>query len=131
MNVSLCRARSDDGIRRRCFSVFAGMVQAACVIVGLAGCAAITDTQPPAAKSCAFDNECIGGSCEFGRCSPFPKSPSETTCAFDSQCPGGSCQFGKCSPFPKSNSATTPGGLCMLDMDCSAGSHCRAGRCSP
>ncbi len=28
---------------------------------------------------------------------------SDKSCAFDTDCPGGSCEFNKCSPFPRAS----------------------------
>ncbi|MFT3915226.1 MAG: hypothetical protein QM704_14235 [Anaeromyxobacteraceae bacterium] len=72
-----------------------------------------------AEKRCAFDTECLGGACTFGRCTTL--MASEANCAFDTQCLGGSCQLGRCSPARRA---------CVSDVQCQGGMRCHAGSCS-
>jgi hypothetical protein len=71
-----------------------------CATTGGAGAAASGTASD---KACSFDTDCPGGSCEFNKCSPFPRAVSDKACSFDTDCPGGSCEFSKCSPFPRTS----------------------------
>jgi len=94
------------------------------VALGLAACEGMQrpDSQASpnsgATNRCAFDSDCMGGSCEFGTCSPF-KRPN--ACRFDSDCGRlQQCVLGSCSQ---------KFGACNFDSDCSYGEECRGSSC--
>jgi hypothetical protein len=104
-DIAMHDASLEEAIMNR-FHTFwrAGFLVAAVTL----GCATAVEAGAGASgiasdKACAFDTDCPGGSCEFSKCSPFPRTVSDKACAFDTDCPGGSCEFSRCSPFPRTS----------------------------